>query len=68
MYFNFMTDLETHLKDQFQAESITITADPCPAEFDGDITLNCFLQTAYEGRGLRIQGRSQKIIWGGGLI
>jgi len=43
MYFNFMTDLETHLKDQFQAESITITADPCPAEFDGDITLNCFL-------------------------
>jgi len=43
MKFGFVKDLEAHLRETFAVASVDITADLCPPEFSGDLTVNCFL-------------------------
>ncbi len=41
--FACIADLEDHLSAEFGAADVTVKADLCPADFPGDITVNCFL-------------------------
>ncbi|MCK5805548.1 MAG: arginine--tRNA ligase, partial [Lentisphaeria bacterium] len=43
MDFAFITDLQDHFAAEFHAAGVEIIPDLCPAEFAGDLTINCFL-------------------------
>lgn len=43
MTFAFLRDLEQHLGTTFKVDAVDVSADLCPAEFAGDVTINCFL-------------------------
>ncbi|MBT4818401.1 MAG: arginine--tRNA ligase [Lentisphaerae bacterium] len=43
MTFAFLRDLEQHLATTFNAECVDVSAELCPPEFTGDVTINCFL-------------------------
>lgn len=43
MNFGFVDDLSAHLAEVYGADDVTITVDLCPADFEGDVTVNCFL-------------------------
>ncbi len=43
MTFAFIHDLELFLTKTFGAEEVSVSADLCPLEFAGDVTINCFL-------------------------
>jgi len=40
--YGFIADLETFLAHEFEAERPRVTPERCPAEFSGDLTVNCF--------------------------
>ncbi len=40
--YGFIADLETFLAGEFQAERPRIAPELCPADFNGDLTVNCF--------------------------
>ncbi len=42
MKFAFVQDLEAHLQAQSGAADLSILPEPCPANFSGDLTINCF--------------------------
>ncbi len=41
MKFKLIEDLEKYIEDKYSI-NIAVEADMCPADFDGDITINCF--------------------------
>ena len=43
MKFSFISDLEGFLQDTFGVDDVTVAAELCPAHFEGDLTVNCFL-------------------------
>jgi arginyl-tRNA synthetase len=42
MKFAFVSDLEAFLQAEFSAAAFEIQPEPCPPEFSGDLTINCF--------------------------
>ena len=42
MKYAFISDLETHLAASYGVDGVDVTAELCPPEFQGDVTVNCF--------------------------
>lgn len=42
MRFKCASELEQYLEQERKVEKLTIALDPCPAEMNGDFTVNCF--------------------------
>ena len=43
MNFAFLEDLSSHIERTYGVAGVMATPEPCPQEFAGDITINCFL-------------------------
>lgn len=42
MQFKLIDDLAVHFAESANLDSLELAADPCPADMNGDITVNCF--------------------------
>jgi arginyl-tRNA synthetase len=43
MKFGFLRDVSSFLEQSYGASGVTVAPEPCPAEFSGDVTINCFV-------------------------
>ena len=65
MEYAFISDLGNHLAETYGVEQVTVVAELCPSEYEGDVTVNCFrLARAVRRNPMEIAARAVEFLRG----